>query len=215
MSRAGRLQRSWDRSATRYDRQMERAERKYFGDTRAWVCARATGATLEVAVGTGLNLPHYPETVTLTGVEWSAGMLDVARQRAADLGRVAEFAQGDAQALDFPDASFDTVVCTFALCAIPDGRRALAEMSRVLRPGGLLLLADHVASSIWPVHAAQLLVDAVSVPVAGEHFARRPMRWIRRLGYPIEAHDRFKLGMIERLAARKPATTRPAGVDAG
>lgn len=62
---------------------------------------------------------------------------------------------GDAQALEFPGACFDTVVCTFSLCAIPDDRKAVAEMARVLRPGGLLLLADHVEASRWPARAAR------------------------------------------------------------
>ncbi|MGH3328964.1 MAG: class I SAM-dependent methyltransferase [Streptomycetales bacterium] len=58
---------------------------------------------------------------------------------------------GDAQSLDFPDDSFDTVVCTFSLCAIPDEQRAIEQMHRVLRPGGMLVLADHVAAAPRPV----------------------------------------------------------------
>jgi len=116
-------------------------ERVLFGDTRAWVCSQAAGDVLEVAIGTGLNLPFYPESTRLTGIEWSPAMLGVARGRAAKLGQSADLRGGDAYDLPFPDVSFDTVVCTFSLCAIPDERRAVAEMTRVLRPGGRLLLA--------------------------------------------------------------------------
>ncbi|WP_308441911.1 class I SAM-dependent methyltransferase [Planotetraspora phitsanulokensis] len=199
-----RLRRYWDRQADSYDRQMAFAERRLFADTRPWLCGQAVGDTLEVAVGSGLNLPHYPDDVRLTGVEWSAPMLATARRRAGALGRGVDLRQGDARDLPFPDEHFDTVVCTFALCGIPDEHAALAEMARVLRPGGLLLLADHVESSAWPVRVLQALVDAFTVPMSGEHYRRRPMRQVSAMGFTVEQHGRFKLGVIERLAARKP-----------
>ena len=209
MARTGdrdeRLRRHWDRHASSYDRAMGRIERRVFGDTREWVCSRASGEVLEVAIGTGLNLPHYPADARLTGVEWSPAMLDVARRRAADLGRDVDLRPGDAQALDFAAASFDTVVCTFSLCAIPDERRALREMARVLRPGGLLLLADHVEAAARPVRAVQWLIERVSIATGGEHLRRRPFNHVRAMGFAIEECERFKLGMVERIAARRPA----------
>ena len=92
----------------------------------------------------------------------------------------------------------------FSLCAIPATDIALAEMSRVLRPGGTLLLADHVASSIRPVRWIQRLLELVSVPVGGEHFLRRPSLAIAGdESFSIEDIDRFTLGLVERLHARK------------
>ena len=102
------------------------------------------------------------------------------------------------------DDAYDTVVCTFSLCAIPDHRAALAEMLRVLRPGGLLVLADHVASTSWPFRALQVAADAVSVPLAGEHFRRRPLRWVLDAGLAVERHERTRAGVIEWFAARTP-----------
>ncbi|MFB7797967.1 class I SAM-dependent methyltransferase [Isoptericola sp. NPDC056134] len=215
--RAARLRRRWDRESAGYDRAFTAAERRMFPGVRERLCALAEGRTLEVAVGTGLNLEHLPPAVTArpdgyVGVDQSAGMLDVARSRAARLGLGidpdADLRVGDAQALDLPDAAFDTVVCTFSLCGIADERAALAEMTRVLRPGGLLLLADHVASSAWPVRALQALADAVSVPLAGEHFLRRPMKWVLDRGLAIEEHARTRAGVVELVAARVPATVR-------
>lgn len=203
MDRDDRLRRYWDRHADSYDRQMGFWDRHAFGASRDWVCAKATGEVLEVAIGTGLNLPRYPRDVRLTGIEQSPGMLAQARRRAAELGRALDLRTGDAQALEFPDASFDTVVATLSLCAIPDDRRAVAEMIRVLRPGGLLVLFDHVAAASWPARALQRLVELVSVPVGGEHFRRRPIRHVQAAGLTVEAHDRFGFGIVERLAARK------------
>src|SRR5205823_10765522 len=138
-----RVRRVWDKAAPGYDRAMRFFDRWQFGGGRQWVCSRASGETLEVAVGTGLNLPFYPAKVRLTGVDLSPAMLDLARGRAAEVGREIDLREADAQALPFPDASFDTVVCTLSLCTVPDERVAIGEMWRVLRPGGQLLLLDH------------------------------------------------------------------------
>lgn len=132
-------------------------------------------------------------------------MLDIARHRADDLKRTVELLEANAHALPFPDASFDTVVCTFSLCAIPEDRQAVTEMIRVLRPGGRLLLLDHVISSAWPSRALQRLLDLVTVPLGGEHLCRRPLVHVRAAGLETEQRDRFKLGIVERIAARKPA----------
>jgi len=201
-----RLRRYWDKHSRSYDRDMRFFDRIAFGPSRAWICQQATGDVLEVAIGTALNLPHYPAEARLTGIEWSPAMLAHARRRAEQLGRAVTLREGDAQALPFPDASFDTVVCTLSLCAIPDDRRAVAEMIRVLRPGGRLLLLDHVAGSAWPVRAVQRLLELVTVPAGGEHFLRRPLHHVQAAGLDIERHDRFKLGIVERLTARKPTT---------
>ena len=82
-----RWRRSWDRHATTYDREMGFFERTLFKDRRDWVCLQAEGDVLEVAIGTGLNLEHYPPDVRLTGIELSPEMLKIARRRAAELPR--------------------------------------------------------------------------------------------------------------------------------
>jgi ubiquinone/menaquinone biosynthesis C-methylase UbiE len=199
-----RWQRYWNRHAHTYDREMAVLDRVLFRDTRRWICAQATGQVLEVAIGTGLNIGLYPPGNALTGVDLSPGMLAIARHRAHELGRTVELQCGDAEALAFPDASFDTVVCTFSLCAIPDHQQALTEMVRVLRPGGLLLLADHVAAAHPALRAVQGIAELVSVPLGGEHFRRRPIELVRSAGLGIEHHDRFAAGVVERLSARVP-----------
>jgi len=114
-----RTRRLWDRYAPRYDRQIALSERLLFPDGRAWACSQASGDVLEVAVGTGLNLPHYPEGTAFTGIDLSAAMLAIARDRARSLGIDADLREASADALPFDDARFDTVVCTVSLCSIP------------------------------------------------------------------------------------------------
>jgi len=203
--RTERWRRSWDKHAKTYDREMGFFDRVLFKDSRDWVCCQAEGDVLEVAVGTGLNLGHYPPDVRLTGIELSPEMLKIARRRAADLSRSIDLREGDAHRLELPDASFDTVVCTFSLCAIPDERQAVAEMRRVLRPGGLLLLADHVASPNRLGRGVQWLMERATIPLGGEHFRRRPSETVKDAGLTIERQERFGLGIVERLAARKPS----------
>ncbi len=203
--RAQRLRRYWDKHARTYDKQMAFWERRLFGNGRQWVCAQAAGDVLEVAIGTGRNLPYYPEGIRLTGIEFSPAMLELARRHADQLGRKVDLRLGDAQALDLPDASFDTVVCTLSLCAIPDHRRAIAEMRRVLRPGGRLLLLDHVAGAPRWVRAIQWLLERVTGPLGGEHLRRRPLLQLQAQGFQIERRERYKLGIVEQLAARRPS----------
>lgn len=201
-----RWARCWDGSVDATDRSMRRLDKVLFRDCRAWVCGQATGTVLEVGVGTGLNLPHYPSDVRLTGLDLSPAMIRATQERAAGLGVDTDLRVGDAEHLDLPDASVDTVVCTFVLCSIPDDRRAVDEMVRVLRPGGRLLLADHVASSVAVVRLVQRMTEWVSIPVGGEHFRRRPLDHVLAAGLYVERRERFALGLVERLVARKPGT---------
>lgn len=191
--------------AARFDAMMTRLERRFFPSARSWVCGRARGATLEVAVGTGLNLPHYPDDVQLTGIDLSPEMLDIAHRRAARLGRRVDLRTADALTLPFEDASFDTVSCTFALCEVPDDGAALTESLRVLRPGGRLLLADHVVSTQPLLRAGQHLLEWLTIPLSGEHFTRRPLLHLERLGAAVVESERSLHGAVELVHAVAPS----------
>ncbi|MDY7087418.1 MAG: methyltransferase domain-containing protein [Actinomycetota bacterium] len=197
--------RAWEKSAPGYDKQIAFLEKIWFSGGRQWLGARAQGRVLEVAIGTGLNLAHYPPGTTVTGLELSPAMLAIARQRAAGLGRDVDLHTGDAQALPFPDESFDTVVCALSLCAIPDPPAAIGQMKRVLAPDGRLLLVDHIGSSWPPIRAAQWLLERLTIRAAGEHFTRRQLPLVRAAGFDIVEVERLKAGTVERLHARKPA----------
>jgi ubiquinone/menaquinone biosynthesis C-methylase UbiE len=141
-----RLRSLWEQCAPRYDRDTSFYDLLLLGDSRSWACSQASGQGLEVAIGTGRNLPFYPRGIQLTGIDFSPAMLEIARGRAAELGIDVALIEADAQHLPFADHRFDTVVCTLALSSIPDPAAAINEMHRVLRPGGQLLVVGHVAS---------------------------------------------------------------------
>ena len=195
----------YDGIARQYDARIGIFERLFVGDGRAAVCSRADGDVLEIAVGTGRNLPYYRDAVRLTGIDLSPAMLEIARRRAQHLGREVELQVGDAQALDSSDNQFDTVVCTLALCTVPSHRKAMAEARRVLRPGGRLLLLEHVRSPIFAVRAVQRILNPLTVRFLADHLLRDPLDHLEREGFEIERLTRSKWGTVEQVSARKPA----------
>jgi ubiquinone/menaquinone biosynthesis C-methylase UbiE len=200
-----RVRRIQDKTAPNYDRRIRFFERALFGDGRSWVCEQARGDVLEIAVGTARNLPYYADDIRLTGIELSPEMLAIARERQRELGREADLWEGDAQALAFDDQSFDTVVCTLALCTIPDERQAIREAYRVLRPGGQLLLLEHVRSPSRPVRAVQRILDPLAVRFEADHLLREPLDHLEAEGFEVEHVQRVKWGIVERVVARRPA----------
>ncbi len=198
-----RVRKIYDATAATYDREIASTERSFFGDGRAWACSQARGRVLEIAMGTGRNLPFYPADVEITGIEISPAMLAIARHRASDLNRQIELLNGDAQNLPFPDQHFDTVICTLALCSIPDERRAVAEVARVLRPGGRFVALEHVRSPNLLIRALELLLEPLAAWTQGDHLLREPVEAVQAAGLSVEHLERRKLGIVERLIARK------------
>jgi ubiquinone/menaquinone biosynthesis C-methylase UbiE len=206
-SETDRVRRIQDKTAPRYDRQIRFFERILFGGGREWVCSQASGDVLEIAVGTARNLPYYGDEVHLTGVELSPEMLAIAKERQRELGREADLRLGDAESLEFADESFDTVTCTLGLCTIPDPRQAMREARRVLRPGGRLLLLEHVRSPSAPVRFGQRLLEPLAVRFEADHLLREPLDYLEAEGFDVERVERSKWGIVERVAARKAATS--------
>ena len=120
------------------------------------------GSVLEVGVGTGLSLSHYRPGMQVTGIDFSEEMLDKARAkvREMDLRQVVALRQMDARALEFPDASFDTVVAMHVLSVVPEPERVMAEIARVCKPGGKVVITNHFQSTKGPL----ALLERVSAP---------------------------------------------------
>lgn len=201
----------WDVIAPRYDAATALLERRFLARGRRWVGARARGRVLEVGIGTGANLAHLPPEVRLTGVDTSPAMLRVARSKVGPPDAAStpgptevDLLVADAGDLPFGDGEFDTVLATYVLCNVPDLRVALVEALRVLRPGGDLLLSDHVVSTSRPVRLAQRALEAVCGPAAEEHFTRRPLDTLHELGVEVVASERHTLGVMEAVHARRP-----------
>jgi ubiquinone/menaquinone biosynthesis C-methylase UbiE len=131
-----------------YDRFNKVAEDAGLRDKRRTLLARAQGRTLEIGAGTGVNLELYPDSVTeLVLTEPDSHMRRQLEKKIAVLGRRAEVVDAGGEHLPLPDASIDTAVATLVFCTIPEPEAALAEIVRVLRPGGRLLFLEHVRSN--------------------------------------------------------------------
>ncbi|MER5647413.1 methyltransferase domain-containing protein [Streptosporangium sp. NPDC002524] len=200
------VRRVFDRMADRYDDQMRVWERRLFPGSREWAVGQARGRTVEIAVGTGLNLPLYDAGVTVVGIELSERMLELARRRVAreGLGERVELRQGDVQRLDLPDGLADTVLSTFTMCTIPDPVAAAREAYRVLRPGGRFVLAEHGPSSNRLIRAGMRLVEPALVRFEADHLTRDPRPFLERAGFRIESVSRMTRGVSFRVLAVRP-----------
>jgi len=128
-----------------YDRMATSAEKSYLGPVRKEIAGGAQGRVLEIGCGPGGNFSHYTDAATeVVAIEPDPYMLERARKRAAAVERPIDIRQASAEALPFEDGSFDTVVSTLNMCSIPHPDRALAEVRRVLKPGGEYRFYDHV-----------------------------------------------------------------------
>lgn len=134
-------------SAVTYEPFLWLGERLGMRDRRRRLLSTARGEVLEIGAGTGLNLPHFPKDVEeLVLTEPVGPMVDRLKRRRDKLGRRARIDVAPAELLPYEDATFDTVVSTMVLCTVADPDAAMAEVRRVLRPGGRLLFIEHVRS---------------------------------------------------------------------
>lgn len=159
---------------------------------RAALVPQARGTVVEIGVGSGLNLPFYGSGVErIHAVDPSVELLRMAGARARDAAIPVEWIPHGAEALPLPDAAADTVVTTFTLCSIEDPRRALAEMRRVLKPGGALLFAEHGLAPEPSVRRWQHRLNPYWKPLAGGCNLNREIdALIRAAGFEIETIER-------------------------
>ena len=195
---------TFDRLATGYDRGMSLLETRWLRALRSRLMPKAFGRVLEIGVGTGANFPFYPSSLSLTAVDESADMLDIAAGRAAALSRRVHLCQVDVEHLSFPSSHFDAVVASLVLCSVVDQQRALGEIRRVLQaPGGHLLLLEHMRSDRAPF---SWLADFLDVPwyaVNGRcHLNRRTQQAITQSGFLVEETETRLGGLLRLIVAR-------------
>lgn len=164
---------------------------------RRRLASRAEGRILEVAVGTGRNLRHYGEGAEVTAVDLSPEMLARARERSRRAGREAVFGCTNTEELAFPDAAFDTVVGSLALCTYPDPIAALREMRRVCKPEGRVLLLEHGRSHRPRLNRWQERRDARKGSEPGCHWSRDPVGLVLRAGLRPASVRRRLLGVFQ------------------
>lgn len=202
----------YNRVARFYDLEQRLEEPFVFGRLRKalWADAPSTGSILEVGVGTGANMRHYPAGARMTAIDISDRMLARAKTRAQRDHVTVDLALMDAQHLDFADEAFDAVVATCVFCSVPDPIAGLREVLRVLKPGGKLLLLEHVRSGNSVVGKVMDLLNPIAVRMSGANINRRTVGNVRTAGFPDSDVSSHAFGLIKTIRARKARAQKEA-----
>ena len=210
--RATQLTRArYDRIAGIYDRLERPLETRCFQQWRTMLWERVQGPrVLEIGVGTGKNMPFYHKGRQITAIDLSPRMLEQAKRRAEREHVEVDLRLGDAQALPFADASFDTVIATFVFCSVPDPVQGLREAARVLVPGGQLLLLEHVLSRNVILRPLMQLANPLMVRMSGANMNRETVKNVERAGFAIQRVDDLWVDIVKFIEAEKPLL-KPVG----
>ena len=179
--------------ASLYDRYNQGAERTWLGDARRLAIGHARGRVLEIGAGTGMNFLFYRDVTEVVACEPDPAYLKQLRRRVPQATVPVQVVEAPAERLPFADASFDTAVSTLTMCSVDQPEQAAGELRRILKPGGVLILIEHVRTGHGGLRA---FAQNAAVPfwkqfVGGCHPNRPSMRTIAAAGFTITELDRF------------------------
>jgi ubiquinone/menaquinone biosynthesis C-methylase UbiE len=163
------------------------------------------GKILEIGIGTGKNISYYPPEAQVTGIDLSDRMLARARARATREKMTVELLEMDAQALTFPDNTFDAAVATFVFCSVPEPIAGLRELGRVVKLGGSIVLLEHVRLERPLLGRLMDLLNPLVVRLMGANINRRTVENVRQAGLEVETvEDLTSQGLVKLITARPP-----------
>lgn len=192
------MQQSYDKHADRYDRMLAPVERRYLGKLRRETLSLLPndGTILEIGAGTGANFNFYPNCRQAIASEISFNMIEIAKGKSASISLV----RADAQDLPFPANHFDAAFATLVFCSVPDPAKALAEIIRILKPGGRIILLEHVRPTglLGPIFD---LLNFATVAFIEDHFNRRTADIVRAAGFQNVTEKRSLVGILNLIVA--------------
>ena len=195
----------YDRFSKIYDLFESPIEMRAFSKYRKKALSLAKGKVLEIGIGTGKNLPYYPEGVEVIGIDFSRGMLEKAEKRKKELGlENVKLLYMDAQNMEFDDNTFDTVVSTFVFCTVPDPIKGLKEAYRVLKPGGTAIFLEHMKSNSRLLNIPLYLMEPFIKTLLGTSMLRETQKNIEKAGFKIEKVENLFFNIVRLIIATKP-----------
>lgn len=183
MADTEKIRRRYDRISGIYDRFEGLMEGKSFKKWRLEATQDLRGKVLEVGIGTGQNIPYYPEDAYVTGIDFSGKMVERAKKRAERLKSHVEIIEMDAQNMSFPDNSFDMVFTTCVFCSVPDPIQGLKEIRRVCKDKGKIIMIEHVRSEKKLLGALMDIFNPVTVGLWGANINRQTVENIKEAGF--------------------------------
>ncbi|MBI5177847.1 MAG: class I SAM-dependent methyltransferase [Nitrospinae bacterium] len=189
----------WDKAAKSLDWAGPGIERRY-GEYKRELFAKAHGTVLLAAAGTGLDFDYFPPGLNVTGIDFSATMLEMARVRARLAG--IRLTLGDIQRMPFKDEAFDTVVASCTFCSVPDPVEGLREVKRVLKTDGKLLMFEHVRAGN-PVLGKMMDIMSPISRIFGPEINRRTKDNVEKAGFAITREYNVYLDVVKIFEAKK------------
>lgn len=181
-----KIQHRYNRIAGLYDI-LEAPMEHLFSKWRRELLSETSGETLEVGIGTGKNIPFYPENVDLTGIDFSPKMVEITNRKLRDHPRSnTRIIQMDAEEMEFADNTFDNVVTSCVFCSVPDAVQGLKEIKRVCRDGGKVLMLEHVRSKKKITGKFMDIINPIPLYIYGANINRRTYENLLKAGFKPE-----------------------------
>mgnify|MGYP001241982367 CR=1 FL=1 len=195
-------QRKWDRASRTYDF-FTAVEDRRLGSEKQRLLAKARGKVLHVAAGTGNDFKFFPAGLDVVSIDISPRMLDYARAKAAASHASVELREADVRKLDYPDGTFDTVATVFTFCSVPQPIAGLQEIYRVLKPGGQILMLEHVRSTaIGPIGIMMDLMSRLTRRF-GPELNRDTVGNVQKAGFRLRRVENIYLDIVKTIEAVK------------
>ncbi len=178
----------YDKFSRFYDMFEASAEKNKFGNWRSMLFEMipAGSSLLEAGIGTGKNIPYYGKDVSVTGIDFSKGMLDKATEKAkAHPEKKVKLLQMDITDMEFPDHHFDFVISTFVFCTVPNPMAGFKEIKRVLKPDGKAIFLEHMRSSHWVNNIFLYSMSGITIPLIGTSMVRKTKWNLQESGFHI------------------------------
>jgi ubiquinone/menaquinone biosynthesis C-methylase UbiE len=198
----GTCQAKWDRASRTYDWMTWGDERRY-SSAKTRLFSKMKGRCFMVAAGTGHDFAYFPPGLSIVAIDISPGMIARAGPRAVAYAGSLELRVMDVQDLEFPDAAFDSVATACTFCSVPDPIRGLRELFRCLKPGGRLLMFEHVRSRFGPIALVQDLMTPLSRRM-GPDMNRDTVSNVLRAGFELMHESNVYLDIVKAIEARRP-----------